>query len=226
MEYTNIADMFDRLNKAGCEYVVLRNYNNLLEDDIYMAGHGDVDMLCRDVKVVVDAIGAKTCRPQYGEMGDNVHFYIRYKGQKVSIDLRSVGDGYYCEEWEDAILKTRVPHKCFYVMNEENHLYSLIYHAIFQKPVLSDEYQQRLSSMVGEGLQTESQLIDMLEAYMMQHGYKYVFCKDYYVPLRHCMHNKSLCNYTWTDRWPHFKFEMRVNFIALLVKMKHTICRR
>ena len=44
MEYTNIADMFDRLNKASCEYVVLRNYNNLLEDDIYMAGHGDVDI--------------------------------------------------------------------------------------------------------------------------------------------------------------------------------------
>lgn len=50
MEYTHIADMFDRLNKAGCEYVVLRNYDNLLEDEIYMAGHGDIDMLCRDVK--------------------------------------------------------------------------------------------------------------------------------------------------------------------------------
>ena len=117
MEYTHIADMFDRLNKAGCEYVVLRNYDNLLEDEIYMAGHGDIDMLCRDVKKVVSAIHAKPYRPQYGEMGDNVHFYIIYQGRQVSVDIRSVGDGYYCEEWEDAILKQRVPHECFYVMN-------------------------------------------------------------------------------------------------------------
>lgn len=226
MEYTNIADMFIRLNEAGCEYVVLRNYDNLLEEEIFMVGHGDIDMLCRDVRKVVDVIGAETCRPQYGKMGDNVHFYIKYKGQKVSIDIRSVGDGYYCDKWENAILSTRIPHKCFYVMNAENHFYSLIYHAIFQKPMLSNEYQQRLSEMLGKGLQTESQLIDVLEKYMMDHNYRYVYCKDFHVPLRHCMHNKMLCNYTWVERWPHFKFDMRVNFIALLVNIKHAICRK
>lgn len=224
MEYSNLADMFDRLNRNGCEYVVLRNYSNLL-DSIYMDGHDDVDILCRDVKTVVNAIGAETCRPQYGVMGDNVHFYIRYKDEKVSIDVRSVGDGYYCEEWGDAILRTRVPYKCFYVMNEENHVYSLIYHAVFQKPGLSNEYQQLLSGMLGKELQTESQLIDILEAYMGQHGYRYVYCKDFHVPLRHCMHDRSLCSYTWRDRWPHLKFEICVKLIALLVKMKHTICR-
>lgn len=226
MEYTNIAEMFARLNAAGCEYLVLRNYENLLEDEIYMAGHGDIDMLCRDAKEIVDVIGAKTCRPQYGEMGDNTHFYIMYKGQRVSIDLRSVSDGYYCKEWAEEMLRTRVLHECFYVMNEENHLYSLIYHAIFQKPQLSDEYQLRLSRMQGEELLSEKQLIDQLEHYMREHGYRYVYCKDYYVPLRHCMGDKTLCNYTWGERWPHLKFELRVNFISLLVRVKHAICSR
>lgn len=226
MEYTSIADMFYRLNEAGCDYVVLRNYDNLLEDNIYMAGHGDIDMLCRDVKQVVNTIGAKTCRPQYGELGDNVHFYIVYKGKKVSIDIRSVGDGYYCEQWEISILRNRVPYKCFYVMDEENHVYSLIYHAIFQKPALSEEYQYRLSQMLCTELKSEPQLIDLLEKYMKHHGYKYVYCKDFYVPLRLCMHDKSLCNYTWNERWPHFKFDTRVRLIALLVKIKHIICRK
>lgn len=97
----------------------------------------------------------------------------------MSVDIRSVGDGYYCEEWEDAILKQRVPHECFYVMNEENHFYSLIYHAIFQKSALSDEYRLRLSEMWGKGLQTEEKLIDILENYMVRQGYKYVYCKDF-----------------------------------------------
>lgn len=225
-EYTNMSDMFSRLNNAGCEYVVLRNYNNLLNDEIYMAGHGDVDMLCRDVRKVVDIIGAKACRPQYGEYGDNVHFYIMYKGKKVSIDLRSVGDGYYCEQWEEAILKSRVMYGCFYIMNEENQYYSLIYHAIFQKNQLSEEYRLRLSEMNGISIRTESQLIDILETYMKKNNYKYVFCKDHYVPLRMCMHDKSLCCYNWKDRWPHFKFDTRVRLISFMVKVKHAIWKR
>lgn len=222
-EYTNIADMFARMNKADCEYVVLRNYDNLLEDEIYMAGHGDIDLLCRDVKQVVDAIDAKTCRPQLGPMGDNIHFFIVYKGKKVSIDIRSVGDNYYCEKWEEAILKTRVPYKCFYVMNEENHLYSLIYHAIFQKTELSSEYQQRLSDMIGKGTMTEYQLIDMLEIYMRKKGYNYVFARDFYVRTRMCMHDKSLLKFTWAERWPHIKFDTRIGIIDFLVKIKHSL---
>ncbi len=223
IEYTNIEDMFNRMNEANCEYVILRNYDNLLEDEIYMAGHGDIDMLCRDVKLVVDLIGAETCRPSLGKMGDYIHFFVMYKGRKVSIDIRSVGDNYYCKEWEDEILKTRVPHKCFYVMNEENHVYSLIYHAVFQKPALSGEYQNRLSAMLDKENMSESQLIDQLEDYMRKKGYYYVFAKDFYVRTRMCMHDKSLLKYTWIERWPHIKFDTRVAFIELLVKCKHLL---
>lgn len=223
INYTNIADMFNRMNNAGCEYVILRNYDNLLDDEIYMAGHGDIDMLCRDVKQIVSVIGAKTCRPQLGEMGDNIHFYIIYKNKKVCIDIRSVGDNYYCEKWEDNILKTRIPHKCFYVMNDENHLYSLIYHAIFQKSIFSSEYQQRLSYMTGNKFLNESQFIEMLEIYMRKNGYNYVFAKDYYVQTRMCMHDKSLLKYTWRERWPHIKFDTKVYVIDCLVKIKHSL---
>lgn len=225
IDYKNIADMFNRMNEAGCEYVVLRNYDNLLQDEIYMAGHGDIDMLCRDVEKVVRIIDAKTCRPQYGEMGDYIHFFIMYKGQKVSIDIRSVGDNYYCQKWEEEILKTRIPYECFYVMNNENHLYSLIYHAIFQKPTLTLEYQKRLSAMIGKGSLEEAQLIDMLEDYMRQKKYNYVFAKDFYVRTRMCMHDKSLLKYTWAERWPHIKFDMQIGIIDFLVRVKHLLIK-
>lgn len=222
VEYDNIADMFARLEASAVSYVVMRNFDNLLEDSIYMAGHGDIDMLCADMKQTVDAIGAKPSNPEFGEYGDGTHFYIVYKGKKVSVDVRSVGDGYYCESWEKNILATRVLHKCFYVMNEENHLYSLIYHAIFQKPSLSDEYQQRLSDMIGRD-SSESELIDCLEDYMKKNGYNYVYANDFRVPLRQCMHDRTLCCYSFSERWPHFKYDTKLKTIDFLVKLKHKI---
>ena len=30
---------------------ILRNYDNLLDDEIYMGGHGDVDLICEDSTV-------------------------------------------------------------------------------------------------------------------------------------------------------------------------------
>lgn len=188
-----------------------------------MAGHGDIDLLCRNAYETVEAIKAMPCNPELGRMGDNTHFYIMYCGQKVSIDVRSLGDGYFCEPWEAAMLKNRVRHECFYIMDEENRLYSLIYHAIFQKPSLSEEYLGRLLSMTGNKQLSEYQLIELLEQFMRRHGYNYVYANDYYVPLRRCMHDKSLCHFTLAERWPHFKFELWVGIIALLVEIKHII---
>lgn len=222
IEYDNIADMFARLNESGVPYVVLRNFDNLLEDSIYMAGHGDIDMLCLDMKQTVDAIKAKPSNPELGEYGDGTHFYIVYKSKKVSVDVRSVGDGYYCEAWEKNILATRVQHECFYIMNDENHLYSLIYHAIFQKPALSEEYQQRLSYMIGRN-SSESELIDSLEDYMRANGYFYVYAKDFRVPLRQCMHDRTICRYSFAERWPHLKYDTKLKTIDLLVKVKHKL---
>ncbi len=45
-EYNSIEEFFSALNAAGINYLVLRNYENLLKPEIYVDGHGDIDLLC------------------------------------------------------------------------------------------------------------------------------------------------------------------------------------
>ena len=48
--YNNIRELFDFLND-NCEYLVLRNWDELFNESIYSNGHEDIDVLCRDIKV-------------------------------------------------------------------------------------------------------------------------------------------------------------------------------
>ena len=144
MEYANFRDVLEVLHRNQILYVILRNYDNLLEQKVYMDGHGDVDMLVEDSYKVADLLGAKTYQ-MHGD--DGTHYYVIVNRQRVSLDLRHIGDGYYCKRWQQDMLKRRVKYNGFYVMNVEDYFYSLIYHAILQKPIFSEEYRNRLSIM-------------------------------------------------------------------------------
>ena len=52
--FGRIEDLFNTLNDAGVKYLVLRNYENLLEPELYVDGHGDINMLCSDSQEIVD----------------------------------------------------------------------------------------------------------------------------------------------------------------------------
>ena len=76
---------------------------------MYLDGHGDVDLLCEDSQEIVRLLGAQTDRKdQYPYKGDGIHYYIYVGGERVSLDLRSVGDGYYCEMWEDNLYNQNI----------------------------------------------------------------------------------------------------------------------
>ena len=54
-----------------------------------------------------------------------------------------------------AIMENRIQHKNFWVMNSENHFYSLLYHALVHKPQVSETYRRTLpvlSKNIVEGL--------------------------------------------------------------------------
>ena len=57
-EFGSIFEFFEALNEAGVKYLVLRNYENLLEQEMFLDGHGDIDLLCDDYKKIVKAVGA------------------------------------------------------------------------------------------------------------------------------------------------------------------------
>ena len=93
--FASIQDFFRALNQADVKYLVLRNYESLLEQELYVDGHGDIDMLCEDSQQIVGLVGARPLTPDKdGLCGDGIHYSIIVDGQPVKLDLRHLGDGY------------------------------------------------------------------------------------------------------------------------------------
>lgn len=228
--FNSITEVFDLLNHHKINYAVLRNYDNLLDDDIYMDGHGDVDLICEDSAVFAKVLHAfpQEFHVKNGEP-DGTHYYIYLKGKYVSLDLRHIGDGYYCEKWEKEMLERRVLYNGFYVMNEEDYFYTLIYHAIYQKPSLSIEYQKRLTKMaenlnLDSGSNQSSDFISLLETYMRNNNYRYQYPKDKYVPFKkEHIQDKSLLDFHFQDYFKNSVFHSKIALIEFLVKMKQRL---
>ena len=230
-EYTSIDEVIGRLNTLQSKYVILRNYENLTKPELFLNGHADIDILCEDSQEIVGILDADTNRidkPPF--KGDGTHYYIYINKEKVSLDLRFVGDGYYCDKWQRDMLNLREREGAFYVLNKENYFYSLIYHAILQKQVLTKEYQDRLSSMataldIEVTCPSESVFISLLQSYMRKKGYRFVYPKDYTVPCRFNLIDKRMIDSDYRLQFIHWRFEAKVAIIALLVKIKHIVWR-
>lgn len=227
--FGRIEDLFNTLNDAGIKYLVLRNYENLLEPELYVDGHGDIDMLCSDSQETVDLINAQALtQDKPGMRGDGVHYAIEVDGKPVKLDLRHLGDGYYCTKWEKEMLERRVGHDCFYVMNETDYFYSLIYHAVLQKRSFSQEYSSRLFQMSkGLGLvmtsANEHEYLLLLQEYMRDHGYRFTYSKDHLVPNRFHLVDQGLIDKDCGLKWKHSLYDMKIGMIEWLVKAKHAL---
>ena len=227
--FDKIADVFDVLNKNQISYLVLRNYENLLKPEMYLDGHGDLDLLCEDSQEIVRLLDAQTeRRDQYPYKGDGTHYYIYVAGERVSLDLRYVGDDYYCKEWEEFLLRNRVAHNCFYVMDEKSYFYTLLYHAILQKPCLSEEYLSRLSLMAEkQGIElpiySEINFINILDIYMQENGYYYTYPVDYIVPVRFHLVNHNLVMMNRKRWFRHKHYMSKIKTIGLMVWLKHKL---
>lgn len=191
-DWKSTKEIFTVLNKT-CQYVVMRNYENMNSDSIFMDGHEDIDMLCDDYKKVVDVLDARPRR----YYDNKVQYYILLNGNKLKIDLRHVGDRYYDENWQKDILNRRRMYDFgFYVMSEEDYYYSLIYHAVLQKKKLSDDYEIKLSEMgsnIGIEGSNETEFLDILFQMMKKNGYFYTFPEDSTVPNRFELVPKEYC---------------------------------
>lgn len=224
-DYHSVIEVFELLNECNVEYLVLRNFDNLLSPEIYQDGHGDIDLLCRDSQQIASLLDAGT---DYTDVppfkGDGTHYYITVDGKRVSLDLRYVGDGYYCEQWQNDMLAQRKQHECYFIMDDKNHFYSLVYHAILQKPSLSEEYRFRLTTMAKQlGLTAinEKQFLNLLQNHMQSHGYKFCYPIDYHVPCRFCLIDKQLVDFDTKLWWHHTKYQLRNSSVAFLVRIKH-----
>lgn len=171
----SIKVLFERINGLEINYIVLRNYEDLMADS-FLGQHPDIDFLCDNRKVLVDAIDAKTKL----DYDDGIHYLVEIGGIEVSIDIREVGDGYYDKKWEQDMLQSRVLFKeLCYIPNKENYYYSLLYHALIQKDKVSEDYIKIFRNIERElKIRDTFNHLDRLEAYMEMKNYQYVYPDD------------------------------------------------
>lgn len=218
--FKSAEELFTKLNAANANYLVLRNYENLLDPEIYVGGHGDIDILCEDSQIIVNILNAKV----YGK-DDCTHYYVFINGDKAYLDLRHIGDDYYCEKWEKNLLKNKIPHQCFYVMNQEDYFYTLIYHAILQKKMFSEEYRVRLTSMaedlgIDAGKCQEKDFLMILMKYMKENGYVFRYSKDPMIPQRYQLVDRRMIDKDWKAYWRHIWFSIRLVYWKLKALIK------
>lgn len=110
-------------------YVVLRNFENL-PDSVEYGDHSDLDLLVYDYahwRELFPEAHAEYPAPR-------VRFKIPIQDTFIFVDVRSIGDGYYPADFEQAILEYREWNpKGFWTPSPLHHKLALAYHVVHHK---------------------------------------------------------------------------------------------
>ncbi len=176
--FESVNHAFETLNRTeGLEYVVLRNFEGL-PDSVTIGGHEDVDILVNDYFLAKSALDSQNCMGGYSieNGGYRILNNVKIGEGEVQFDIRWLGDNYYDYNWEKAILETRVRRKNFFIPDKENHLYSLIYHAIIQKSRIAPNYKEIFTK---RGVSTDREKLEStLYKFMNSYNYQYISPHD------------------------------------------------
>lgn len=171
-EWKSIDEVFYLLNK-NIDYCILRNFENLPKNH-EVGKHSDIDLLVanyNDARYILNSIENTPIRSR-------VQNSIVVKNEKINFDLRFVGDNYYDINWEKNILLSRERYRNFYIPNQENYYYSLLYHVLIQKKHIAVDYYQILNvknkSMVLNNVDPENLLFNKLYSYLQMKNYKII----------------------------------------------------
>lgn len=175
--YSSIQQFFYVLNNT-IQYVVLRNFE-CIPDEYTVEGHGDIDLLVENKNYIAYLTLAKPVFPE----SYRVYHVLTIAGKEVSFDFRNVGDDYYDKPWEETILRNRCLIKSlFYVPCDEDHFYSLLYHAYIQKHEVKQDYVPKLEYLgksIGIDYRNDQGLaIQLLDSYLRGKKYEYIKPQD------------------------------------------------
>ena len=178
--WKSVEELFCSMNQCG-EYVILRNYEYFPES-LTVSGHEDIDLLCKEPEKIAKAMRATPV------LGSQVHYTICVENRVIPVDVRHIGDGYYDENWEIAMLEQRKAFKnLYYVLDDIDYFYSLAYHALLQKPNFSEEYSVRLRQLgrkLGqEDCNCREDYLGLIERFLRDHNYKVTNTEDSHVYL-------------------------------------------
>ncbi len=125
----SVSQLLQYLNEIDFHYVVLRNWENLPES-VELGDHSDLDFLVYDFNHWREVITeAKLEFPL-----PRVRFKIPIGDEYIYADVRSIGDGYYPADFQQAVLEHREWNpKGFWTPSPLHHRLALAYHAVHHK---------------------------------------------------------------------------------------------
>ena len=179
--WKNTSQLFYVLN-ATVNYLVLRNFENISDLNTSVR-NSDIDILTNQVEQIRFITNAKKILEE-----KNQEFHLVMIANNDV--LLHVGEQYYDPKWANDILNRKVlSQHGFYIPNDEDHFYSLLYRALVQKSMVPDDYIERLVSLSSklkinnltrEAFSTYDTVIEILDVYMRKMGYEYM-PRDYSV---------------------------------------------
>lgn len=149
----SLKQFFSYMNEVSFPYVVLRNFDNLPYD--YVLGeHSDLDLLVYDLDHWKELF--PKAKPEFPF--PRVRMQLPIDDSYLYCDVRYVGDNYYPEDFQRAILETREWNsRGFYTPDALHHTIALAYHAVHHKARIAPEYRRWL------GGANIDQLLDALQ---------------------------------------------------------------
>ena len=107
-------------------------------------------------------------------------------GDEVLFDSRGIDDNYYDAKWSKHILDNKILVKdLFYTPNEEDHFYSLLYHALFHKVEISNDYTDKLTLLCNtdykEELTSVQGMIEVITSFLEKRKYNISIPDDHSV---------------------------------------------
>ena len=224
--WSSFDELFHILNLTS-NYIVLRNFDNLEEQ--LTTKHPDVDVLTENKNLTKDILNAvQTTNKSY-----RVQHSVKINNKDINFDIRYVGDNYYDKNWEIELLKTKVKHaKGFYIADNLNLFYSLIYHALIHKKHISEDYiKQFLALSIRLNLNfkvcnlIDTNLLDILSSYMSEHNYDIVAPYDLSVFFNERLINKKIyipvsIKRTEYKNYLNFRSTIKTLIIEILKRLK------
>jgi len=224
--WNSFDELFHVLNLTS-NYIVLRNFDNLEEQ--LTTKHPDVDILTENKNLTREILNAaKTKNQSY-----RVQHSVKINNKDINFDIRYVGDNYYDKNWEIELLQSRVKHeKGFYIPNNINLFYSLIYHALIHKQHISEDYiKQFLTLSIRLNLDfkvcnlVDTSLLDILFSYMHEHNYDIVEPYDLSVFFNERLINKKIyipvsIKRTEYKNYLNFRSTIKKVIVKILKKLK------
>lgn len=149
--WKNLDEIFDLFN-SSCKYCLLKNVD---EQD------GVIDILVDNLNKVNFILNAReVIKEKYFRC-----IKVDVSGKEYTFNVRCVDDNYFCEKWENDMLKNRIFNQAgYYSLSPDDSKYSLLYHIFFHKEEIPSKYIGFLNRLAFNRMDLYKELSEFLDA--------------------------------------------------------------